>query len=153
MDNEVGEVMDDLGTALKRLLASEIAMYLKAQGHHWNVEGPMFHPFHAFFSEIYSDVYGAVDPTAENIRKIGQYAPFMLPTLDKLRDVEDKKVSTDPLEMCADLLEANDTVLEAIAMAAEAAEEADEEGILNFLAERDDMHKKWRWQLKATVKG
>lgn len=144
--------MDDLGTALKRLLASEIAMFLKAQGHHWNVEGPMFHQFHDFFSDIYTDVYSAVDPTAENIRKIGQYAPFMLPTLDKLREVEDKKVSTDPLDMCADLLEANDAVLEAIALAAEAAEEADEEGILNFLAERDDRHKKWRWQLTATMK-
>ena len=144
--------MSDLGDALKVLLSNQITMYLKAQGYHWNVEGPMFHQFHAFFSEIYSDVYGSVDPTAENIRKIGEYPPFMLPTLDNLREVEDKKVNTDPINMCVDLLDANDTVLESIAKAFEAADEAEEEGIANFLAERDDAHKKWRWQLKATIK-
>lgn len=33
-----------------------------------------------------------------------------------------------------------------------AATDANEQGIANFLAERDDMHKKWRWQLEATTK-
>lgn len=142
----------ELGAALKQLLADEIVMYLKAQGFHWNVEGPMFHQFHAFFGEIYSDVYGSVDPTAENIRKIGEYPPFTLPTLDQVRTVGDKKVSTDPINMCVDLVDANDAVLRSIRAAFEAAEEADEEGIANFLAERDDAHKKWAWQLKATIK-
>ena len=144
--------MSALGDALKTLLADQIAMYLKAQGFHWNVEGPMFSQFHDFFGEIYSDVYGSVDPTAENIRKIGEYPPFTLPTLDGLRDVTDKKVNTDPINMCVDLIDANDTVIASIATAFEAADEADEEGIMNFLAERDDAHKKWRWQLQATVK-
>lgn len=142
----------ELGAALKQLLADEIVMYLKAQGFHWNVEGPMFHQFHAFFSEIYSDVYGSVDPTAENIRKVGEYPPFTLPTFDSLRTVQDKKVPTDPINMCVDLVDANDAVLSSIRVAFEAAEEADEEGIANFLAERDDAHKKWAWQLKATIK-
>ena len=144
--------MSALGDALKTLLADEITMYLKAQGFHWNVEGPMFHQFHGFFSDIYSDVYGAVDPTAENIRKIGEYAPFTLPSLDRLREVDDRKVSTNPIEMCVDLVDANDKVLESIGAAFNAAEDANEQGIMNFLAERDDMHKKWRWQLNATIK-
>ena len=142
----------DLAAALKRLLADEITMYLMAHGAHWNVEGPMFSQFHEFFSDIYEDVYSSIDPTAENIRKVGGYAPFTLPTLDALRTVEDRKTNTDPIEMCVALYDANDTVLKSIEDAADAAEEADEEGILNFLAERDDMHKKWRWQLKATIK-
>ena len=32
------------------------------------------------------------------------------------------------------------------------ANKANEQGIANFLAERDDMHKKWRWQLTASTK-
>lgn len=142
----------DLATCLKTLLANEVTMYLKAAGAHWNVEGPMFSQFHDFFGEIYSDVYSALDPTAENIRKLGEYAPFMLPTLDKLSQVEDKKTKTDPIDMCVDLHDANETLIDCLDECSKAATDANEWGIANFLAGRDEMHKKWRWQLEATIK-
>jgi starvation-inducible DNA-binding protein len=144
--------MEELVKALKQLLADEFAMYLKAHGFHWNVEGPMFSQFHDFFATIYEDVYSSIDPTAENIRKCGAYPPFTLPSLDSLREVGDKKVSTDPIAMCVDLSDANEVVIGCIEEAFKAANDANEQGIANFLAERDDAHKKWRWQLKATLK-
>ena len=144
--------MEDWVSCLKTLLADQVAMYLKAHGFHWNVEGPMFAQFHEFFENIYEDVYSSIDPTAENIRKLGDYPPFTLPTLDKLREVEDGKVTTDPIAMCVALLDANDIVLEEIDECFKAATAANEQGICNFLADRDNMHKKWRWQLKATIK-
>ena len=141
-----------LADSLKTLLATNFAYYIKAHGFHWNVEGPMFAQFHEFFENIYEDVYSSIDPTAENIRKLGDYPPFTLPTLDKLREVEDGKVTTDPIAMCVALLDANDIVLEEIDECFKAATAANEQGICNFLADRDNMHKKWRWQLKATIK-
>lgn len=141
-----------LEQALKVLLADQVAMSMKAHGFHWNVEGPMFHQFHAFFGAIYDDVDGSIDPTAENIRKIDGYAPFLLSTIDKLQTLKDKKATTDPMDMCRDLDESNEAVIDSIAKAFEAAIEADEQGIANFLSERDGMHKKWRWQLSATLK-
>ena len=144
--------MEDLVSCLKTLLADQVAKYLKAHGFHWNVEGPMVAQFHEFFENIYEDVYSSIDPTAENIRKLGDYPPFTLPTLDKLREVEDGKVTTDPIAMCVALLDANDIVLEEIDECFKAATAANEQGICNFLADRDNMHKKWRWQLKATIK-
>ena len=138
--------------ALKTLLANQVSMYLKAHGFHWNVEGPMFASFHEFFETIYTDVYGSIDPTAENIRKLRAYAPFTLPTLDKLRDVVDIKTNTDPISMCVDLHNANEVLIENIDEAFKLATAENEQGIANFLAERDDMHKKWRWQLEATIK-
>ena len=142
----------ELAAALKRLLADEVAMSLLAQGAHWNVEGSAFHSFHDFFAKVYEDVHSAIDPTAENIRKIGAYAPFTLPTLDGLRSFEDKRSDTDPLNLTVSLSDANEKVIESIAAAFEAAEEADEQGIMDFLASRDDAHKKWRWQFEATLK-
>ena len=141
-----------LEDSLKELLANNIAMFLKASGFHWNVEGRDFYQFHAFFKEIYEDVYSAVDPTAENLRKLGTYAPFTLPTLDKLREVDDKKVTTDPIVMCVDLNDANDLLLECLGECFALATKANEQGIANFIAERDDMHKKWRWQLTSILK-
>ena len=38
-----------LADALKTLLASNFAYYLKAQQFHWNVEGPDFGELHEFF--------------------------------------------------------------------------------------------------------
>lgn len=151
MDEEMNEETT-LVDCLKTLLANEIAMFLKASGFHWNVEGPDFHSFHGFFAMIYEDVYSAIDPTAENIRKLGSYAPFTLPTLDRLRDVRDVKTSTDPLAMCVDLHDANEKVLECIAECFKFASDDNEQGIANFLADRDGQHKKWRWQLEATIK-
>ena len=144
--------MEELGAALKTLLGSVYATYLKAHGFHWNVEGRDFHEFHDFFSDIYEDIYGSVDPLAENIRKIGQYAPFTLSTLDRLSEVNDKKASTDAVAMCVDLHNANEVVIKNIDAAFKAAVAANEQGIANFLSERDGMHKKWRWQLEATIK-
>ena len=141
-----------LADALKRLLSSQIDMFLMAWGFHWNVEGPLFAQYHDLFGEIQSDVYGSVDHTAENIRKLRSVAPFTLGAFDKLSDVEDQRVTADPMEMCKALLDANDVVLEAIDEAFQLATDANEQGIADFLAGRDDEHKKWRWQLEVSTK-
>lgn len=148
----MGEAVKELVACLKRLLANEVTMYLMASGFHWNVEGDDFQQYHSFFGMIYDDVYGAIDPTAENIRKCGEYAPFTLPTLDNLREVEDKKVSSDPMEMLDALKAANDTVIDCLTECFKAASDAGEQGIANFIADRDGMHKKWRWMIEASSK-
>ena len=143
--------MDELIKELRILLANSVTLYLKASGFHWNVEGENFTQFHDFFGDIYEDVYGAIDPLAENIRKLRAPAPFAIGTLDSLRTIEDKKVTTDPIEMCVDLSDANDYMIECIGRAFAAATKVGEQGIANFLADRDDMHKKWRWQLDSVL--
>ena len=144
--------MDELTAALKQWLADSYAMALKAQGFHWNVEGKDFHPFHGFFAMIYSDVYGPVDDIAENIRKCGEYAPFTLTNLDRLREVGDKKVNTDPVNMTVDLYDANEVLIKDIDAVFKAATAANEQGIADFAAGRDGVHKKWRWQMRAIIK-
>ena len=47
--------------------------------------------------------------------------------------------------------EAQHALLECLGECFALATKANEQGIANFIAERDDMHKKWRWQLKASV--
>lgn len=144
--------MKELAAALKVLLADQIVMSLKAQGFHWNVEGVMFHPFHDFFAKVYEDVQDSVDPTAECVRQLGEYPPFTLPSLHKLRTIDDKKGTTDPVDMCVDLHDANEAVLSGIDKCFQLATKANEQGIADFLAGRDAAHKKWRWQLEATIK-
>jgi DNA-binding ferritin-like protein len=54
--------------------------------------------------------------------------------------------------MAKALLTINEGLIKSVNLAFKAANDANEQGIANFLAERDDMHKKWAWQLKASTK-
>lgn len=144
--------MDELVKALKVTIADVVTFYFMAHGYHWNVEGQDFSQYHALFSDIYEDAYGSIDPLAENVRKLGDYAPFSLQKFIDLRTVEFKDVAPAPKSMAKSLLKANDTVLETLKDAFKKADSADEQGIANFLAERIDMHNKWAWQLRASTK-
>lgn len=144
--------MSKLTDALKTTLADTVTMYFVAHGYHWNVEGEDFSQYHGLFADIYEDVYSAIDPLAEDIRKLGEYAPFTLSKFIDLRTVESKEVKPEPKAMAKALLTINDGLIESIAKAQEEATKASEQGIMNFLAERDDMHKKWRWMLTASTK-
>ena len=144
--------MSELTNALKTLLADTVTMYFVAHGFHWNVEGQDFSQYHSLFAEVYEDVYSAVDPIAEDVRKLGEYAPYTLSKFVDLRTVEPKDVKPEPKAMAKELLRINDALIESIGKAFKAAEKADEQGIMDFLAGRDDMHKKWRWMLSASTK-
>ena len=134
---------------LAECLANAVVLALKAQGHHWNVKGIHFSQFHDFFAAIYSDVYDTWDPIAENIQKLGFDAPFRLVEFARLTSMEDVMVGNDPMAMVADLLAANATMIACINDCFKAATAADEQGIADFMAGRDGMHKKWDWQLKS----
>lgn len=145
-------MMNNLTESLKTLMADVVTMYFVAHGYHWNVEGQDFSQYHALFAEIYEDVYSSLDPIAEDLRKLDEYAPFTLSKFIDLRTVESVEVKPEPKAMAKALLKVNDGVIESINKAFKSAEKADEQGIMDFLAGRDDMHKKWRWQLTASTK-
>ena len=65
---------------------------------------------------------------------------------------KDSRVPTDPRSMASDLMYANDEIITKLKDVFNTANDADEQGIANFIAERIDMHQKWRWQLKASTK-
>jgi len=144
--------MSALTNDLKTLLSDSVTMYFVAHGYHWNVEGSDFSQYHSLFADIYEDVYSSIDPIAENLRKLDEYAPFTLSKFIDLRTVESVEVAPNPKAMAKALLKVNEGVLVTIGKAFASATKANEQGIANFLAEREDMHKKWHWQLTASTK-
>lgn len=137
---------------LKTTLADAVVLYLRAHGYHWNVEGPDFHEYHGLFGEIYEDVYASIDPIAENIRKLDDYAPYRLERLTSLRTLPEDSVEPNAKAMATDLLKANEAMVERLNAAFKAANDENEQGIANFLAERIDAHQKWCWFLRASTK-
>jgi len=144
--------MDELKQAMKQAFANSFAFYLRAQFFHWNVEGMLFPQLHGFFGEIYEEVYGSIDPFAENIRKLGSYAPGSFSRLSQLAAINDEERIPPAKDMLEILLQDNDVILESIKAAYDAAESVGAHGLSNFLAERQDAHMKHAWMLRATLK-
>jgi len=144
--------MDQLLNALKIAFASEYAFALKAQNFHWNTEGPDFYEFHLLFERIYDEVYGSIDNFAENIRKSGGYAPASLAKFSMLTIVEDENNVPDARSMTAELLADSDKLAQMMAMVYKIADGAGEYGLSNFLAERQDAHRKHSWFLRSILK-
>jgi starvation-inducible DNA-binding protein len=148
-----GTPIADLVAALRRTLADAVTFYLRAHGYHWNVVGSDFAEYHALFEAIYVDTLESIDPLGEIIRKLDGIAPFRLPELMALRSIgDDSLVAPLPAAMSADLLAANEMMLDTLRNAfAIATGTADEQGVANFLAERIDQHQKWSWQLRSSL--
>lgn len=144
--------MEQLLDALKKAFATTHAFYIKSHGFHWNVIGNDFPQYHAFFEVIYSEVYGAVDTFAEHIRACGGYAPASYTELSRLSDIQDELGQPPALDMIQILYSDNQTVLNSLRAAYQAAEAAGEIGLSNFLQDRYDAHTKHAWQLRSTLR-
>ena len=145
--------MDELKTSLKIVLANTYAMYFKAHGHHWNVEGKDFSQMHSFFSGIYEELFGAVDTIAEEIRALDEYAPYNMSELSSMTTVKESNIyGLDVSGMLADLIDANGSVIEALNSAHQLAEAENNRGLVNLLEERLDVHAKHGWMIRASSK-
>jgi starvation-inducible DNA-binding protein len=144
--------MNALQQALKIAFASEFAFYLKAHYFHWNVEGPLFTQLHELFGNIYEEVYGSIDTFAENIRKTGAYTPGSFTRLSVLSLVDDETEILSPEEMLVELLQDSEKMSEMLQIVFRAAEELGEHGLSDFLASRQDAHRKHSWMLRSTLK-
>jgi len=149
--NMVAPTKQDLALRLSDLLGDVVTFKFMAHGFHWNIRGINFAQFHEFFGEIYEDADNSIDPIAENIRKLGFNAPFRLQDFIQSADEIAPTDSNDAMEMCRSLYISNQDVIECIVHAIAVADELEEQGILNFLAERQDQHQKWEWQLRSIV--
>lgn len=145
--------MTELSAALKIALANTFVMYFKAHSYHWNVEGPNFNDYHGYFGGLYEELWGAVDPIAEHIRAIDQYAPFGLADLYDAKTVaDDQSRIVDTKQMFLNLIDANDATISALNRAYDLANYSKQNGLANFIQDRLDVHAKHGWQLKALSK-
>jgi len=144
--------MDRLIKLMRIAFASEYSFYLKAHNFHWNVEGPLFQQFHDLFGAIYEEVYGSIDPFAENIRKLGAYTPGSFERFNMLSKVDDENGVPPAEQMVRILLEDSDKMAVILKAVFEASEAAGEHGLSDFIAGRQDAHRKHSWMLRATLK-
>ena len=79
--------MEELVNRMKVVLATSFSFALKAQYYHWNIEGIHFSQYHDFFGNLYEEVFGSIDQTAEQIRALDAYAPGSLKRYKELSEI------------------------------------------------------------------
>ena len=141
-----------LSDLLKTLLGTQFAYYLKAHGFHWNVETPDFYQYHKFFQKIYEDAYSAVDPIAEYIRTLEEYAPGSLERFEELSVIAGQTLVPRARLMIEELLSDSELLVELLNKCFAAATEENKQDIANFIAERLSQTNKFAWQLRSTLK-
>lgn len=144
--------MDELIKAMKIAFSTEFSFYLKAHYFHWNVEGSDFLEYHDLFGKIYEEIYGSIDPFAENIRKLGSYTPGSYTRFSMLSQIDDETTVLPKDQMVTELLADNEKILKVIKLVYNLAEREGQHGLSNFLAERLDAHQKHGWMLRASLK-
>lgn len=142
-----------LPDTLKTLLATAYALSIKAQNFHWNVEGPDFPQYHAFFGDYYSEVYdNTIDKLAEIIRQLDSYTPGSITRYAELSQIADQTKIPRAELMMQELYHDNAIILNLYKQAFHVADEADEQGIADFIAGRIDAHAKHQWMLRSILK-
>jgi len=140
---------EDLIDQMKTVLATVFSFYLKSQNYHWNVTGPNFAQYHDFLGKIYENAHGSIDEIAEEIRKLGAFAPGSLSRYTALTKIEDETSIPEAAIMFVRLARDNDVVIRELYTAFNAANELGEQGLTDYLAGRISEHEKMRWMLKS----
>jgi starvation-inducible DNA-binding protein len=142
-----------LADNLKTLLATEYAFVIKAQFFHWNVEGPDFAQLHEFFGELYEEVYdNSIDRTAEYIRTLDDYTPGSFERFLELSAITGQTKVPRARLMIEELLANNMQMIDLLNETFAVAEQENQQGIANFIAERIDAHGKHGWMLRSFLK-
>ena len=137
---------------LKVLQASSAVYSIKASGFHWNIEGSNFPQYHAFLGDLYADVYGTIDTIAEYIRALDSYAPGSLTRYSELSAIQDQiKIPRAEL-MFEELMQDTDILIQCIMTAFMSATQENQQGIANFLSERQAIMQKHQWMMRSILK-
>ena len=137
---------------LKTLLGTQFAYYIKAHQFHWNIESPDFYQYHNFFQAIYEDAYSAVDPIAEYIRSLGEYAPGSLERFLELSIIRGQTKIPRAKLMIEELLANSGQLIDLLNQCFADAEQENKQDVANFIAERLSQQNKFAWQLRSSLK-
>ena len=141
-----------LSDSLKILYGTTFVFFAKTFGFHHNVEGENFPQYHKFLDDMYVEIYESLDKIAEHIRTLGSYSPGSLQRMLELSMIKEQTKIPRAELMVEELLADNEKLLSMWKEAFSVAEQENEQGIANFIAERIDAHGKHGWMLRSILK-
>lgn len=143
--------MNCLADGLKILLASNFVFYTKMHAAHWNVTGMFFFELHKLFEDQYNDLWENVDTIAEKIRELDVKITITPQEQLTLSLISPDQTVFDAKTYVSVFVQDHEKMIFLLNKIFKLAEAANNQAIMNYLAERLDAHAKMRWFLKATA--
>lgn len=140
-----------LAQGLARALGETYVLYVKTQGFHWNVVGPLFFGLHKLTEEQYEDLAEAADKLAERIRALGFPAPNSFREFVRLSAVAEADGNPPVREMIAQLIKDHETIARTFRETVELANDSGDVVTADLLTERIYAHDKAAWMFRATI--
>jgi starvation-inducible DNA-binding protein len=138
--------------ALEKVLACTFVLSTKVHGYHWNVSGPLFTPLHSLFGDIYSDLEGAVDKLAEQIRTFDVMVNANIVNFLQLAEIKTDDASMSAETMVINLIDDHQRIISCVHEAINVVKPTGDEGTLTLLADRLLAHGKYLWMLRSTAR-
>lgn len=142
-----------LSDGLSRSLAGTYVLYVKTQGFHWNVVGPLFYGLHKLTEEQYQGLAKAADEIAERIRALGHPAPATLSEFLKLSVVDEMTGRQSAEDMVASLIADHENVARTFRDLVGIAEKASDVVTADLLTDRIHAHEEAAWMLRSIASG
>jgi starvation-inducible DNA-binding protein len=134
-----------------KALADTYALYVKTQGFHWNVVGPLFYGLHKLTEAQYEELGAAIDVIAERIRALGHPAPASFSQFAKLTQIKDADGTQSGEIMINALITDHETLSRSFRELIEVADSVGDVATADLLTSRLHVHEKAVWMLRALV--
>jgi starvation-inducible DNA-binding protein len=141
----------DLVDGMKVFLASDFTLYLKTHEAHFNVTGMFFPELHKLFQKQYEDLWENFDTIAEKIRELDHFVPLNMRTFGTLSVIDEFETVLDAKGMIERLMLDHERMIIFLNKLFKTAEAANNQAIMNYIADRLDAHAKMRWMLRTML--
>jgi len=141
----------DLVDGMKVFLASDFTLYLKTHEAHFNVTGMFFPELHKLFQKQYEDLWENFDTIAEKIRELDHFVPLNMRSFGTLSVIEEFDTVLDAKGMIERLMLDHERMIIFLNKLFKIASAADNQAIMNYIADRLDAHAKMRWMLRTML--
>lgn len=148
------DVLHQVQTLLRAVLAEEHVLYIKTRNYHWNVTGPGFYATHRFLEELYDKLEERIDDVAERLRSLGGTAPgSMAAFIRESRIAEDPGAPLTQPEMIHHLVVDHEALVRHLRADLKRCAELGDDGTADFLTGLMEDHEKDAWLLRAHLGG
>jgi starvation-inducible DNA-binding protein len=141
--------VEDCIDELYCLLASSYFFYLKTQNFHWNVKGPLFITLHDLFKRTYYDLSSFIDTLAETIRTFNVSVPASFIQFSTVSKITECTSSPTYGEIIDSQIYDHYIMIQLLNKVIGCAKMCDDEGLIAFLSDRINVHKKFIWKLNS----
>lgn len=140
-----------LADGLSRALAETYVLYVKTQGFHWNVVGPLFYGLHKLTEEQYGDLASAADAIAERIRALGHPAPASFGEFLERAGIDETPGRHSTEDMVGVLVADHETVARTFRNLVAVADKSADVVTADLLTQRIHAHEEAAWMLRSIV--